>query len=114
MKTNGADFKAWHASDWGHPEAWWDDYVITINGEDVEDYDVDKLADDDVIEIHGGVIFLGQGLGGQEPKTIKPQTHFRNWKTKQTHERIAVLVEKEAIPAFKQLVAAFKGAKVVS
>lgn len=105
LKINGAQFKAWQAADWGHPDAHWDDYMMLIDGVEVEDYDTDALADTAVIEIYGGVVFIGS-------KEMSPKAHFNRWDKAQTTASVVVEIDKERLEELKAAVKAI-GGKVV-
>lgn len=102
LKINGAEFKAWQAADWGHPEAHWDDYTMLIDSVEVEDYDPETLADTAVIEIYGGVVFVGE-------KELSPKTHFNRWKKAQTTVSVVVEIDKDRLEEFKAAVKAIGG-----
>jgi hypothetical protein len=89
MKISGADFAGWYKSDWGHKDAHWDDFALSINGVEVDDYDIDNICPDDKICIDGGVVYLGDG------REMSAQAHFRKWKKSQTHENVVFSVPKE-------------------
>lgn len=83
LKMSGAEFKDWQNAEWGE-DAWWDDYVIFIDGKEVDDYDPDEISDQCRIEIHGGVVLLDRN--GE--KQVSAAAHFRNWKRSKTHSTI--------------------------
>jgi hypothetical protein len=99
VKTTGAEFKAWLASDWG-ADAWWDDYVLIIDGAEVDDYDEEKLADDAKIVIDSGVVYLDDT--GEKSKSAT--AHFNAWKKSQTHTIVMVTLPKNELDEFKKLV----------
>lgn len=106
MKISGADFVAWQKSDWGHKDAYWDDYTLLINDVEVDDYDTNTINPSDKIEIHEGVVYLGEG------KEVSANAHFNRWKKAQTHENVSFSVPKEKVAEFITAADGF-GAKVL-
>lgn len=92
IKMNGAEFKAWVASDWGE-NAWWDDYVIVINGEEVQDYDEERIANTDTVLVDGGIVFLDT----HGEKSVSATSHFKAWKKTQTHTVVLVEVPNDRL-----------------
>lgn len=86
MKMTGAEFMAWQNADWGHADAHWDDFVLMINGIEVDDYD--KIEAADSIEVHDGIVMLGGGRG-----EMSVEDHFNAWKKAQTTTTTTIVVE---------------------
>ena len=109
IRTFGAEFKAWENSDWGSPDAWWDDYQLFVNGEEVGlDYDTSTIPDDATVEVHDGVLFL-DAMG---KKDMHPKTHFDRWKKAQTNAAVLVDLPKGKLEELKAAVKAL-GGKVI-
>lgn len=103
LKITGAEYKAWIASDWGHPDAHWDDYQAVVDGVEVDDIDDDTVSDTAVIEIYGGVVLLGNG------KDMSAKSHFNRWKKAQTSATVAIEIPKDKLDELKARVAALGG-----
>jgi hypothetical protein len=109
FKTSGREFKAWYASDWG-VDAYWDDYAINVNGEEAPtDFDPETLADTDKVTVYDGIVMWG----AKSEFSADACKLFRAWEKSQTTTTVAVDVQKDRLDAFRELVAAFTGAKLV-
>ena len=84
VKTTGAEFKRFYAD-----KAFWpsgryhDDAVVTIDGKQDDDADLDNVHDDAVMTLDGGVV-LQPGEGGRHAEIDSFDGHFKKWKKKQT------------------------------
>lgn len=85
IKTTGAEFKAWLAADWGHPDATWDDYELDIDGKVHLEYDDAKIADDATVTIKSGTITIPAPTTGRRRKdqTLDAVAHFKTWREQQ-------------------------------
>lgn len=86
VKTNGAEFKKFYFDpEWwftqndskGTEHTWWDDGLILINGEEVDD--PEDCGDTDLVELVDGVV-LGTVVGRAAPSL---EGYFRRWKKAQ-------------------------------
>ena len=98
MKCTGKEFKAfesdatyWHPGNAERESTYMDDVVLEINGEEVEDFEVQEFNDIDNIKIVSGHVInctkgpMNQSLAG----------YFKRWKKAQTVETICVEIPKE-------------------
>ncbi len=101
MKMTGAEFKAWQNSDWG--DGYWEEYELSINGDVVQDFDLDKINDTDKIVVNGGIVFMTQ----EDRDGVSATTHFNRWKKSMTVAFLSVQVAKEDVPALQEVLAQF-------
>lgn len=105
IKTSGAEFKRFYADPTIWPaDSWHEDVIFLVNGQaSDEDFDMTKIADQDVISMAGGIV-LGGPYDGHEP-TI--ETLFKRWRKKQS---VATLVIEFDVSKREQVLAAIKSA----
>ena len=96
VNMTGAEFKAWLNSDWGHPDTYWDEVEVTINGAITSDPDIDAIADSDRVCVLEGIMLLE----GSQDKTLAASTHIKRWRQLQNEVHIAVRVPKERVVEF--------------
>ncbi len=88
VKMTGAQFNAFVNDPIWPEEAYWDDTLFRLNGEEVDDFD--KIEPSDEIVILEGYVFLG---GNND--TIMATTFARRWLKAQTHVVVMVTVPRE-------------------
>lgn len=113
IKCTGAEFKAfyndkhyWVPHDKGTTDrdyTWHDDQLITIDGNQDDERDIDLIPDSAVVQITGGVVF-GPVVGPSEPSL---ESYFRRWKREQTTTTMLVSCDKSVLDT---LMAAIKAA----
>jgi len=111
VKLNGAQFKAFWASDWGlgEPGSFFaDDVCAAINGVITDDIDTEKLEDKDSLNVLGGVIFHG----GDAREEIDLVSFIRKWLKAQKVATFLVEVPLEDAEEFRLHVKAFPQAKI--
>lgn len=93
-KTTGAEWKKFYADDSAWPDGWFhEDEIITINGIKDDDIDLKTIADDSVVVVSGGVVFMGDY--GNDGDSL--EGHFKKWRKKQTHVFLTVEVHKDNV-----------------
>lgn len=105
VTTNGADFKRFYADPAFWPEdAYHDEAVVLVNGDDYSeaDKDLSAVADTDVIRIEGGYVVLPD-----DKSSTTLESYFRKWQRLQSMR--TVLVEVNA-SKFDAVVAAVRAA----
>jgi hypothetical protein len=106
VRTNGAEWKRFYADPTFWPDgAYHEDEEITINGE-AADWGVDltAVADDAVMTVSHGVVFLGEDDSGPSL-----ETHFKRWRRAQTTVCIACEVHRDKVDAVKSAIRAAGG-----
>lgn len=111
VKLSGTDFKAWIASDWGHPDAWWEDEVITVDGVEADNCEVAGIPDHAVVVVTGGVILSPLDAGMEDRNA---ETELRRWLRARSTAHVVVEVEKEQVQNLKALLKREKIGKVVA
>jgi len=104
IKASGAEFKVFYRDDAAWPDgAWHEDDTLIVNG-DEWDKGYEQVPDNAVVNIVGGVVF---GLpNGSE---VSMETHFRNWRKRQTTTTILVECDMAKIDEIKAAVKAAGG-----
>lgn len=104
IKTNGAELKRF----WANTDAqFWpensyvDEMYWQVNGEDMEDVDVENLADTDVVVVEGYIFY------GQTPKDFTGV--MKKWRKLESHVTLAVELPAEHEEAFKTFLKSLKG-----
>ncbi|SCW95798.1 hypothetical protein [Ancylobacter rudongensis] len=92
VKLTGAEYKAFIASDWGHPDAYWDDTSFKVDGQKTDDIDDQALNDDAIVEILAGYFFADQKMS---TRGVKATTFVKKWLKKHTTFTVTVIVPKE-------------------
>ncbi len=102
IKTSGVEFKTFYRDDSAWPQdAWHEDDTLIVNG-DEWDKGYEQVPDNATVNLIGGVVY---GLpNGSE---VSMETHFRNWRKRQTTFRIVVEYD---ISKHDEIVAAVKAA----
>lgn len=109
VKLNGAQFKAFWASDWGlgEPGAFYaDDVSAAVNGVMTDDIDTEKLKDNDSLNVLGGVIFHGEDARAE----IDLVSFIRKWLKLQKTAYFTVEVPVEDAEEFRLHLKAFPSA----
>lgn len=118
ITITGAEFKAWLRGDWGHTDAYWDDFDVTINGRKEEDPDTDAIADTDAIVLKSGLVYLPnpQHLkrlrDGQAPTKFDDYdaiSHFKAWRKQQGTATLVVTVPTEKVAELTAFLATIEG-----
>lgn len=89
----------------GDQYTWFDEAVITINGAEVEDVDLEKLGSADVLTLEGGIV-LGPVVGASEPSL---ETYFKRWKKAQSTTVLCVEMPNDKVEAIKAAIKAAGG-----
>lgn len=105
-KMTGAEYKAFITSDWGHPEAWWDDTSFKLNGVEVDEIDDDDIPADAKVEILSGVVIVGD-------KSYAAKSFAKTWQKKQTVKSVVLNVEIARFEEFKAAIAGLSFVKIV-
>lgn len=103
VKILGVEFKRYYEDSQAWPDGWWhEDEEITINGFDGDgDVDLSAVKDSDVITLKGGAIYKG----GYDFEGSSMESHFKQWRKKQTTAVIVVEVPVEMVDTFRETVA---------
>jgi len=102
LRMSGAEYKAYMAADWGHPDAHYDDYTVYLDGVEVSDVDDTKVADTALLEFWGGVVYLGN-------RDMSLKAHFNRWKRAQTVRYVTVEIPVDKLDELKAAVKALRG-----
>lgn len=104
IKTNGAELKRF----WANTDAqFWpensyvDEMCWQVNGEDMEDVDVENLADTDLVTVEGYI------LCGETPKDLAGV--MKKWRKLESNVTLAVEVPAEQVEALKTFLKSLKG-----
>lgn len=109
VKMSGAEFSAFYSDPAFWPlGTWHDDTVITIDGEQAEDYEAGDVPESAVVCIECGVVF-----SGDDTELGSIVSYFKKWKKSQKFDRLVIEVPKEKVMAFNDSLKAF-GAKVIA
>jgi hypothetical protein len=109
IKMTGAEWKRFYNDQtvWKNG-AYHDDSCILVNGVNVDDdetIEIDKVADDAVVEIECGLFYESEKV--RDPVDLLPV--IRAWQKSQTVIVVSVEIQKEKFAAFKKLVGKFGG-----
>lgn len=101
-KTTGAEWKRYYSDTSAWPDgAWHDDEIITVNGVDAEDIDLNEIEDSAVVVVSGGVYLTGTHADDNAPSL---ETHFKRWRKAQSTTFLAVEVPNEKLEAVLQAI----------
>lgn len=109
IKTTGAEFWRFYNDEKALPEgAWHEDTVVKVDGEVVEDYTRELLADSALVVIDGGVIYMDE-LGD---RSVAFESHFRKWRKAQDTVALDVECPTSVLEAVKTAIKS-AGGKVI-
>lgn len=105
IKTSGAEFKRFYSDDTVWPEgAWHEDETLLVDG-DEWDEDYGQIPDNAKVTLSGGTISFDL----TEAPDVSMETHFRNWRKRQTTTTILVECDMAKIDEIKAAVKAAGG-----
>lgn len=110
-KTTGAEWKRFYSDKEFWPDEWWhDDEVITVNGKNAHDFDIEltEVLDSDVMTVSAGVVY--DAMSNEGPSL---EGHFKSWRKKQTTVFFTVEAPKEKADAVKSAITS-SGGKVIA
>lgn len=108
IKTTGAEWKHFYKDPTFWPEGvWHEDEVITVNGEQVDEYDFshEDVGDEDRMTIDGG--YVAGLMGKAEPPSL--EAYFKRWRKLQRTAFGAVDCPKDKVEAVKASIIAAGG-----
>lgn len=107
VKTTGLEWRKFYSDNSFWPKNSWHDeeHVLVDGAEPGDDFNFDEVADETVLTVSGGVVFLN------EDATDGPslEAYFRRWKKKQTTSLLIVEVPREAADTMRALIVAAGG-----
>ena len=110
MKCTGKEFKAffndavfWHPGDDENERTYMDDVIVSINGDEFDDWLESDISDNCKVEIISGVVL--HCAKGSEEQSLN--AYFKRWKKEQTSMTFIVECDKSKYDA---VVAAIKAA----
>lgn len=104
-KTTGEEFKRYYNDPVAWPEGWWhDDTLITVDGEDWSENDLNLMPDTAVVKIESGYVVCGD-----DGNTMSMDAHFRKWRKAQNSTTLVVTVENDKLEAVKEAIKAAGG-----
>ena len=109
VKTRGAEFNRYYSDETLWSGHWHDDVLITVNGEEVEEYE--DLPDDAKVTIEAGVVFHEEDNGLADG--IEMITHFKRWKKSQTTTTLVLEVDKTQVDELVDMIKKLPGVKKV-
>ena len=101
-KCTGEEFKQFIRSEWLEGE-YVDEALITVNGVEVEDYDLSEINSSDRVMIILGDIYNNEGY------VRSFVAHFRRWRKQQNTVYLAVEVSIEEVELMKAVILAAGG-----
>jgi len=117
VKCTGAEYKAFMASDWG--EMFMDDFVISINGVDVDfqygglDEAEDAMQPSDKVVIKEGGVYepvqIHDSVCGHDTYVRSLESHFKLWRKAQTTSFLSVECQNDKLEAVKTAIVAAGG-----
>lgn len=104
IKTLGAELKRFYHDDKAWPQdAWHEDETLIVNGDECE-AGIDDIPDNATVNLIGGVVY-----GLPNGSTVSMETHFRNWRKRQTTTTILVECDLAKLDEVKAAVKAAGG-----
>ena len=105
-KLTGKEWKQfYHDDSFWRKGVWFEEEMLTVNGEEQEDLDMDEVEDDDIVRISGGVVHFPE----EEKEDLSFEVFISRWQKMQRTERFVVTVDKERSASLKELIKANHG-----
>lgn len=104
IKTNGSEYKRFYDDETAWPDgAWHEDELLIVNGDKCE-AGIDSIPDNATVNLIGGVVYdLPNG------STVSMETHFRNWRKRQSMTTILVECDRAKLDDVKAAIKAAGG-----
>lgn len=115
VKIFGAEWKRFYSDPKFWPDgAWHDDVLLTVNGKDDSDGEIDLVLvnDTDRITVSGGVVFMSED-GNDSEIAPSMELHLKRWRKAQVTSTLLIEIPNENVDEFIKTIKLL-GAKVLS